>query len=65
MAKLKNAIKGAEKKTMSRGGAAPSSKKLHTDKEPVGTINKKHFGHVLKTASALHGGDPYKAAHKM
>jgi hypothetical protein len=34
------------------------------NEEPVGVINKKHFGHVVSTAHKLHGSDPYKAAHK-
>lgn len=62
MAKLREEKEKMEKKPKSRGasgghaGAVPG----HNPDEGAGEINKKHFGHVSKTTSALHSIDPYK-----
>lgn len=42
----------------SRGGS--QMMKSDMNEEAPGVINKKHFGHVVKVANALHGSDPYK-----
>lgn len=41
-----------------RGGS--QMMKSDMNEEPVGVINKKHFGHVIKVANALHSSDPFK-----
>jgi len=47
-----------EKTPKARAGGQKMKSDLN--EEPVGTINKKHFGHVTKVANALHGSDPFK-----
>lgn len=67
MANLKNAQKKGEMGGKSRGaGKAPMGGKMtvDTNEESTGTINKKHFGHVLSTAAKLHGSDPGFGQHK-
>ncbi len=58
MAKLKEESGKMEKEPKSRGTKKNVS--VDTNEESTGMISKKHFGHVLSTASALHSGDPYK-----
>jgi hypothetical protein len=64
--KLKNA-RAYEKGGASRGAKAPNAGEVsgRPNDESSSTIHAKHFGHVIKTASKLHGGDPYKASHKL
>lgn len=67
MARLKEESGKMEKVPKSRGarGGHAGSVPGHNPDEAPSEINKKHFGHVRKTAQALHGGDPYKASHKL
>jgi hypothetical protein len=67
MARLKEEAVKMEKRPKSRGAAGGHAGAVpgHNPDEAVGEINAKHFGHVKKTARALHGADPYKASHKL
>lgn len=62
MAKLKEESEKMEKKPKSRSASGGHAGPVpgHNPDEGPGEINRKHFGHVSKTAAALHGGDPYK-----
>ena len=40
------------------GGSAPMSSGMN--EQAPGVFSAKHFGHVKKVASALHGSDPFK-----
>jgi hypothetical protein len=64
---IKNFRPGSEKGGASRGAKAPDTGEVpgRPNDESSMQIHEKHFGHVLKTASALHGKDPYKASHKL
>jgi hypothetical protein len=66
MAKLKEEKEKMEKMPKSRGAAGGHAGPVpgHNPDEAPGEINAKHFGHVKKTAKALHGSDPYCAAHE-
>lgn len=63
MGKLKEESGKMEKQPHSRGSHTKVTSQ--TNEESAGVISKKHFGHVLSTAKKLHGGDPYKASHKL
>ena len=52
------------KTTMSRDKYKGADHSVDTNEESTGTISKKHFGHVMKTAKALHGSDPGFNQHK-
>lgn len=56
--------KTMESKTMSRDKYSEKNHSVDTNEESTGTISKKHFGHVTKTANALHKGDPGFGQHK-
>jgi len=62
-----NQLKNAKMPRSEKGGASRGAKGQNVgavsgkpNDESSMEIHKKHFGHVLKTAQALHGGDPYK-----
>ena len=63
MGKLKEDSGKMEKMPKEKGHSG-SVVKIDTNEEAPGTINAKHFGHVLKTAKTLHGSDPGWGQHK-
>jgi hypothetical protein len=64
MAKLKWGKGEGEEKSTGQKRKSSSIMGGASINENPGEIDTKQFGHVKKTARALHGSDPYKASHK-